>query len=231
MGMFGGDEQGSSSPEAPMAAPQASSQAASPASEPSAWMTAFDKSEESKTPLGLLLKERMAEASTPAKGSDWQERLGEMLFKGGQAMTKAGGQPGANIWSSLAQGISGGAAGYRDLKQAEKQKSKSSAEALRKLQTDAAKLASPKKGGKSGKGVKFNDLMRMVKDSSGGILDTDALRKTAVEYGHQIKDDPFGSAYLQQMVKELAGKAQSGEITDEEKADLESLMKIFEDVQ
>jgi hypothetical protein len=205
------------------AAPQPAAAASQPAQAP--WMKAFDASEESKTPLGLLLKERMAEA--PEKGSDWQERLGEMLYKGGQAMTKAGSQPGANVWSSLAQGISGGATGYRDLKQEEKKKKKSSTEALRKLEIEAAKLASPKKSG----GVKFSDLMKLVKESGGGYLDTDALRKSSVEYGHQIKDDPFGSAYLQQLVKELAGKAQSGEITDEEKADLESLMKIFEDVQ
>lgn len=196
------------------------------------WMETFTKSAESKTPLGQFLQKMIGEKEKELAGagkSDFGDKLSSALYHAGIGLVKAGGRKGVSTAQAIGEGLGGAAEGLQKLKTEGKSKKKTAEGSLRELQLQAAKLASPSLS-KSGRRMDMKDLMQLVKDSNAGILDPGALRKSAIQYGSHIKDDPFGSAYLQQTVKELAAKAEKGELTDEEKADLEALTDLFSDV-
>ena len=197
------------------------------------WMSAFTASDEAKTPFGQFLMQQIADKKKELGGagkSDFGDKFSNALYHAGIAMLKAGGRRGVSTAQAIGEGLGGAATGLSELEKKGKDKSQTAKSALTKLQMEAAKLATPSLK-KSGKNVKFKDLMKLVKDENAGILDPAALRKAAVQYGYQIKDDPFGSAYLQQAVKELATKAEAGELSEDEKAELEALTEIFKDAR
>jgi hypothetical protein len=197
------------------------------------WQAAYDKTQEAKSPIGQLLMQEIGEKKKELAGGggtdDWQKKLSTALYHGGLAMMKAGGEKGATFWGSLGQGLGGAATGLESLKAERKKTAEGGKDELFRLKTAAARLASPSVG-RNAKSMRFDDLLKLVKDEGGGFIDPSALRKAAIKYGFHIKGDTFGSAYLQNTVKDLAAKAESGDISDEEKADLEALTELYSDV-